>query len=105
MAGWCSWLSHVVNTDKVLGFNPSLVNFFCTCLTLVHNVFLSSAEVIFINTVYETNWFGWPFLEVLLLEGYQGEITEPFLTFVSLQHAQRNRPRLSSRGKATFYSW
>ena len=24
-AGWCSWLSRVLNTDKVLGSNPSLV--------------------------------------------------------------------------------
>ena len=24
-AGWCSWLSRILNTDKVLGSNPSLV--------------------------------------------------------------------------------
>lgn len=28
MAGWCSWLSRIVNTDKVLGSSPSLVNIF-----------------------------------------------------------------------------
>ena len=28
-AGWCSWLSRFVNTEKVLGSNPSLVNSFC----------------------------------------------------------------------------
>ncbi len=26
-AGWCSWLSRVLNTDKVLGSNPSLVTY------------------------------------------------------------------------------
>ena len=27
-AGWCSWLSRIVNTDKVLGSSPSLVIYF-----------------------------------------------------------------------------
>ncbi len=25
MAGWCSWLSRIVNTDKVAGSSPALV--------------------------------------------------------------------------------
>ena len=28
LAGWCSWLSRILNTDKVLGSNPSLVILF-----------------------------------------------------------------------------
>ena len=26
-AGWCSWLSRFLNTEEVLGSNPSLVTF------------------------------------------------------------------------------
>ncbi|KAE8380621.1 hypothetical protein BDV26DRAFT_257018, partial [Aspergillus bertholletiae] len=29
LAGWCSWLSRMLNTHKVLGSSPSLVISFC----------------------------------------------------------------------------
>ena len=34
-AGWCSWLSRIVNTDKVLGSSPSLVSFFWFLLLIL----------------------------------------------------------------------
>ena len=47
MAGWCSWLSRIVNssicTDKVLGSSPSLVKFFFffLCLLFFKSLFYS----------------------------------------------------------------